>query len=523
MKIAQIEIVNFRSIKELVLMPKELNALIGKNSSGKTNILKAIDLVIGEGWTTKAKIARELFNDVTKEIFIKIDFSSPLSTEWYQGRQLNVNTVTLKMKFEPLECQVKMWENFPNDFNGNGYSITEDFKSRYQFIYIPADRNLSDELRVSNWTLLGKMMKMVYNDYVSHKGNEESLKEEFNELMQKPKEFLEHDFSPGTDRTSFKKFHDIFQKHCNTNSSGLAEGIQPILNVYNINWFYKTLQITVKESYTDQFFDVEQLGSGVQNLVMLSIFQTYAELQRGNVIFGFEEPELFLYPHAQRNLYKNFIELSSLSQIFYTTHNPNFINAFRAYDITRVYKDAKQGTAIYEKNAKYVTPDMFEDKKYQIYTHFNTERNELFFADFVVLVEGLSDKVLLQNLIELKWGMDLNKHGISIVDCGGKNGVAYFVGVCRLMGINNFFAMWDSDDEPAESRNAQLQFCVENANGIELVPNLEKHLAGLDVGYKFSNSSNKIECAAEWSNEVETQNIPNLFDPLYAALKTVTS
>jgi len=70
MKIEQIEIVNFRSIQELVILPKKLNAIIGKNSSGKTNILKAIDLVLGEGWTTKAKIARELFNDVSKEIFI---------------------------------------------------------------------------------------------------------------------------------------------------------------------------------------------------------------------------------------------------------------------------------------------------------------------------------------------------------------------------------------------------------------------------------------------------------------------
>ncbi len=56
--ISTINISNFRSIKELYVEPKNLSALIGPNSAGKTNVLKAIDLVLGEGWTTKAKVAR---------------------------------------------------------------------------------------------------------------------------------------------------------------------------------------------------------------------------------------------------------------------------------------------------------------------------------------------------------------------------------------------------------------------------------------------------------------------------------
>lgn len=65
----------------------------------------------------------------------------------------------------------------------------------------------------------------------------------------------------------------------------------------------------------------------MQNIVLLSIFQTYADLMGNRVIFGIEEPELFLYPHAQRALYRSFQEISHTSQIIYTTHNPNFLNA----------------------------------------------------------------------------------------------------------------------------------------------------------------------------------------------------
>ena len=46
--IKKIYIKNFRSIKEITLEPSNLSALIGPNSSGKTNILKAIDLVLRE-------------------------------------------------------------------------------------------------------------------------------------------------------------------------------------------------------------------------------------------------------------------------------------------------------------------------------------------------------------------------------------------------------------------------------------------------------------------------------------------
>jgi len=75
MKISKLEIKNFRSIKHLVFEPKNLCALIGPNSVGKTNILKALDLVLGEGWTTKAKVARELFYDIKKPISIEIYFN----------------------------------------------------------------------------------------------------------------------------------------------------------------------------------------------------------------------------------------------------------------------------------------------------------------------------------------------------------------------------------------------------------------------------------------------------------------
>lgn len=504
MKIAKLEIKNFRSIKHLILKPKSLCALIGPNNVGKTNILKAIDLVLGEGWTTKARVARELFNEINKPIEIKVDLDEFIQWSYYTT-PVSVNCITLTMTYDPLDCKVRLWENYPHDKSGEGYYINEDFKKSCHFIYIPAGRDLTDELRVSQWTLLGKLMRAIHENYLKkYGGNEDKLKKDFAEKIKPAKEFLEADFD--TETVTFKKFVDTFQKYCQVNSAGLANEFIPKLNIYNLNWFYKTLQIHIREDFPEKDFDAEEVGAGMQNLLLISIFQTYAELMGGKVIFGIEEPENFLYPNAQRSLYQSFQEISKASQIFYTTHNPNFIDAYRAYEIEILQKTQKRGTVNLPKNEKYLTEETAEREKFRIYTQFNTERNELFFARKVILVEGDADKILWTTICEKRWGLDLNKEGVSIIECGGKGGVNYFVGVCKLVGIQDYFAIWDQDNEGEYTpRKDWLGETKNGDKGIEIPGNLEKFL-GLPEG----ENANKVKNAYEWAIN-ESNEIPELF------------
>lgn len=502
--INQIEINNFRSIKEMVITPSNLCALIGPNSTGKTNVLKAIDLVLGEGWATKAKVARELFYDPNEEIFIKIDFSSAIPWQYYE-QQKNIRTVTLTMTYEPLDCKVRLWENYPNDKSGDGYYLNDDFKKSCHFVYIPSVRNLTSELRVSQWTMLGKIMRQIYDNYVSvYDGEEQRLKDEFAEQIRPAKEFLEADFAE--DKVTFKKFADTFQHYCKENSAGLANEFDAVLDIYNLNWFYKTLQIHVKESFPNKHFDSEEVGAGMQNLLLISIFQTYAHLMGGRVIFGIEEPEIYLYPQAQRALYRNFIELSGTTQIFYTTHNPNFVNAGRPQDIILLRKDEEQGTFPLEKNP-YFNAENANRERYRIYTQFNPERNEIFFARKVLLVEGDSDKILFTTLCESRWGINVDELGISIVSCGGKGGVNYFVGVCGLIGLEDYFAIWDEDpdDESYQPEMDHLPSILEE-KGLEISGNLEKFL-----GLQSGKDAKKVQNAHEWASD-DTKKIPTEFN-----------
>lgn len=230
----------------------------------------------------------------------------------------------------------------------------------------------------------------------------------------------------------------------------------------------------------------------------------------GKVIFGIEEPEIYLYPQAQRALYKNFIELSKNAQIFYTTHNPNFVDGGRPDDIVLLRKNSDQGTYLLGKSTIF-NAENAEKQKYKIYTHFNPGRNELFFARKALLVEGDSDKILFSALCETKWDINLDERGISIIECGGKGGVEYFLGVCRLIGFDDYYAVWDKDE--SLDSTSLLDETTQKFKGLELDPNLETVL-GLPDG----DGAKKVKNAYEWATNKDTK-VPKDFEQIRTFLK----
>jgi predicted ATP-dependent endonuclease of OLD family len=70
MHLSKLIISNYRSIKQLSLtFEKGKNVIVGKNNAGKSNIIKAIDLILGESSPTWQKsdniTANDFFNGDT--------------------------------------------------------------------------------------------------------------------------------------------------------------------------------------------------------------------------------------------------------------------------------------------------------------------------------------------------------------------------------------------------------------------------------------------------------------------------
>lgn len=501
MKIQRVYIKNFRSIKELDLEVNDLTALIGPNSSGKTNILKAIDLVLGERYPTERIFSKDdFFNRNSNDwITIHIYFSESIGnfrlTSKESKTKKSVNVCSLQLIH--TKCEEASFNTVFTAFGPHNeeYYANNDVREAFSFIYMPSERNLDKQISVSQWSILGKILRKVDKEF---RQNEQGV-QEFETAMNNSKYILFND-------NSFIQFQNHFINTCKEMSRGLADDFTLDLNLYDPLFFYKTIQIIAKENLGQ--FNTEELGSGMQNLILLSLFRTYAHIMKNNVILAIEEPEIYLYPQAQRSLYKNFIELSDNqnTQIFYTTHNPNFVDASRADDITLLRKSSDTGTYKLEKHPYFSTATATSDK-YKLYTHFNPERNELFFANKVLLVEGASDKILFSTLCEEKWNIDIDEKGISIIECNGKNGVKYFLGICQLIGLKNYFAIWDSDNEDAHSDKNKnpLGKALDEKKGLELKPNLEKYL-------QLRENTNKIQQAHEWALNIELPMIPKEFE-----------
>lgn len=74
MKLTRFRIENYRSLKSVDFQPGMLCSLVGENNAGKSNILRAINLILGEMWPNERMFSEEDFynHDTSKDIVIEV-------------------------------------------------------------------------------------------------------------------------------------------------------------------------------------------------------------------------------------------------------------------------------------------------------------------------------------------------------------------------------------------------------------------------------------------------------------------
>jgi predicted ATP-dependent endonuclease of OLD family len=107
-RVKELYIKNFRSIEELDIELQPLCAFIGPNNAGKSNILDALDLVLGETYPTiRAFSERDFRNhDTSQPIEIKATFDGPIDDDYgnprVHGFVLNVDANNLEYTAIPI-------------------------------------------------------------------------------------------------------------------------------------------------------------------------------------------------------------------------------------------------------------------------------------------------------------------------------------------------------------------------------------------------------------------------------------
>jgi len=142
-----------------------------------------------------------------------------------------------------------------------------------------------------------------------------------------------------------------------------------------------------------------------------------------------EEPELYLSPHAQRHLYGLLRELAQAgNQILYSTHAPVFLSVDKLEELALVRHTPTGGTSLFQPQP------LAEAEIFRALSAFDSDRAELFLARCAVLVEGRTEKITFPLVFDAL-GVDPDKEGILVLECGGKGNMPLFARICNACSV----------------------------------------------------------------------------------------
>lgn len=297
-----------------------------------------------------------------------------------------------------------------------------------EVLYIPAVKDLSDELKTKEASSFGKIIRVLL-DLVNEVDDLKKVKESFGELDKLLNRTVGTAGELVDNRLNeIKKIEgrvESFIKEQFQNVSVQIEIPPPDLKA-----IFANAKIYLNDGVRTE---VEAKGDGLKRAVLFSLLRTFVTLRKQSgqqaqavsspqYLFLFEEPELYLHPSSQRILYDALRQIAIEHQVCVCTHSPFFFSPSTTGTYIRLKKSAavaegtppKCDSLTVDLSANVSTKDAF-----QIICFENS--NAAFFSDRVLLVEGDCDIIFLRHLAsKLNPEWDFDRRNISVVKVGGK-------------------------------------------------------------------------------------------------------
>ncbi len=147
-----------------------------------------------------------------------------------------------------------------------------------------------------------------------------------------------------------------------------------------------------------------------------------------------DEPELHLHPKWQKALLSLFERLQSTTgnQFVMATHSPTFVSPDSVQYVSRVYSREQRSHIVR------LDPTALPDVR-QLLNIVNSQNNErIFFADILVLVEGLSDRVFFEAVLDVRGRERAGNAILEVVSVGGKGFFAAYQKLLRACQVKCF-------------------------------------------------------------------------------------
>ncbi|BEQ13053.1 ATP-dependent nuclease [Desulfoferula mesophila] len=385
--------------------------------------------MIGEWLTSPEQLVVNGLN------FAEIVGNKPKVGEWKEKAKEVVSTSLTPDDF------IEEWIDNPKGYAGVLKSTLP------HFIFVPAVKEASDEAKVTKSSPFGKLIYEILKGITA----EQTI--EMEQSMSRLRARLNR--VGGSERIA-----DIVNTEERINkilSSYIPCDLEMEFQPPTIEVILTSPRIFVNDGFRNT---IENKGHGLQRAFIFSVLQCYSELVTGygdnkkrSMIFGVEEPELYMHPQAQRNIRKIFqgIAANGRDQVVFSTHSALLVDVAYFDEIIRVEKQKinSEGedtvcTKVWQLPMKKMivdlttrvpkakpTPESMRD----LYSHaYHPTRSEGFFAEKVILVEGPTEAYSLPIYAEAM-GILLDRENIGIVECVGKGQMDRLYRIFNELGI----------------------------------------------------------------------------------------
>lgn len=435
--ISKITIENIRLITkiELDLSSNSFIALVGKNNTGKSTILRAIDFFFSAekkfedlykiGGTLDPKVTIEfhfkksekqqildslsltkqsskfeeklvesgdmyyvtLCRDITKNPDGKIKINDHKvagkdgSFENITGFSNNVRRILPKIIFLPSIASVE-------DYQNAAQKATHTFEDLFE-IYLEG----------LNWESDSEMVTLV--DQLKGKiGQKLNYQQIQNKIL---------DFSQ-------EVFEDISSIQINSQFTGVSD----------LSNILKKVDVVVDDGTPT---NIQEKGSGTQRVIILALLRLIGDetvsKRKKECLFLLDEPEIHLHPEAQKSLASSLIKISKNHKVIISTHSHLMIK--KSFSTGMIRKITKENNK---------TEDtILKDQNYyqELFNYLGFIPSDFLMPDNIILIEGQWDTLFLRKILSLislsgdkkysEFKMRLGNYDISFVDIGGDGNV----------------------------------------------------------------------------------------------------
>lgn len=219
------------------------------------------------------------------------------------------------------------------------------------------------------------------------------------------------------------------------------------------------LKLDVSDGCVDGF---RQMGHGLRRSLVFALLRVVKQLrdrhglQAGNdskgplYLFLVEEPEIYLHPQAERRRAKELQQISNQDdcQVVLCTHSAFFVDLTKYDGILRFNRPERLATTVLGWSGPRLPIE--SEKTLQTTYFFDPTRAAMLFADLVILVEGQTEKVTVPPLAE-RLGLDVAE--VEVVDCGGNGNIPTYQRVLEEFGIR--YVAWLDSKEKGEVEKAK--------------------------------------------------------------------